>query len=304
MTDVSNDPTPGPVHITDVGPRDGLQNEPSVIPLAAKVRLVEALADSGLTEIEIGSFVRPDIIPQLADSADLFTSITRRPGVLYTALVPNQRGLDRALEVGVDKVSVFTSATEGFARANVNGSIAETIDRFRPVLSGAHAAGRRVRGYVSCVIACPYDGPTNPEQVRTVCEQLLELGIDEIDLGDTIGVAGPTDIDRLLAGLDGLLDPGQVVLHLHDTSGTAIACAERALQLGVRRFDASCGGFGGCPFAPGSPGNLATESLLELCERCGFETGVSRSAVAAASRDISAILGTGSRGSDVTEDAD
>lgn len=298
MTDVAIDPVSGPVHITDVGPRDGLQNEQGVIPLAAKVRLVEALADAGLTEIEIGSFVRPDIIPQLADSADLFTAITRRPGVLYTALVPNQRGLDRALEVGVDKVSVFTSATEGFARANVNGSIAETIDRFRPVLTGAHDAGLRVRGYVSCVIACPYDGPTDPGQVRTVCEQLLELGIDEIDLGDTIGVARPADIDRLLAGLEGLLDPGEIVLHLHDTSGTAIACAERALQLGVRRFDASCGGLGGCPFAPGSPGNIATESLLDVCERSGLKTGIARPAVAAASRDISAILGVEPRGSD------
>ena len=298
MTDVAIDPVSGPVHITDVGPRDGLQNEQGVIPLAAKVRLIEALADAGLTEIEIGSFVRPDIIPQLADSADLFTAITRRPGVLYTALVPNQRGLDRALEVGVDKVSVFTSATEGFARANVNGSIAETIDRFRPVLTGAHDAGLRVRGYVSCVIACPYDGPTDPGQVRTVCEQLLELGIDEIDLGDTIGVARPADIDRLLAGLEGLLDPGEIVLHLHDTSGTAIACAERALQLGVRRFDASCGGLGGCPFAPGSPGNIATESLLDVCERSGLKTGIARPAVAAASRDISAILGVEPRGSD------
>jgi isopropylmalate/homocitrate/citramalate synthase len=284
------------VHITDVGPRDGLQNEQGIIPLASKVELVEALAAAGLTEIEIGSFVRPDVIPQLADSAELFTSITRRPGVLYTALVPNQRGLDRALEVAVDKVAVFTSASEGFARANVNGSIADTIDRFRPVLLGAHAAGCRVRGYVSCVIACPYDGPTDPVQVRAVCDQLLELGVDEIDLGDTIGVAKPADIDRLLDGLGGLLEPGEIVLHLHDTSGTAVDCAERALQLGVRRFDASCGGLGGCPFAPGSPGNLATESLLDLCERAGLETGISRAGVAEASSQICSILGVEPRG--------
>ena len=296
MTDVSKDTALEPVHITDVGPRDGLQNEQGVIPLDSKVKLVEALAAAGLTEIEIGSFVRPDVIPQLADSADLFASIDRRPGVLYTALVPNQRGLDRALEVGVDKVAVFTSASEGFAQANVNGSIADTIDRFRPVLLGAHAAGRKVRGYVSCVIACPYDGPTDHARVRDVCEQLLELGVDEIDLGDTIGVAKPADIDRLLGGLDGLLEPGEIVLHLHDTSGTAVACAERALQLGVRRFDASCGGLGGCPFAPGSPGNLATEALLDLCERTGFQTGVSRTAVAEASRAICSILGVEPRG--------
>ena len=205
-------------------------------------------------------------------------------------LVPNLRGLERALEVGVDKVAVFTSATEGFARANVNGSIAETIERFLPVVAGAHAAELPVRGYVSCVIACPYEGETDPVQVRAVCEQLLEVGVDEIDLGDTIGKATPESIERLLLALEGVLAPDALVLHLHDTAGTAVSCARRALELGVRRFDASCGGLGGCPFAPGSPGNLATEALLALCEEAGYRTGIVRSEVDRASRAITSIL--------------
>lgn len=290
MADPGND-RPRTVVITDVGPRDGLQNEAGMIPLEAKVDLVEALADAGVPEVETGSFVRPDRIPQLADSAELFERIRRRPGVVYSALVPNLRGLERALSVAVDKIAVFTSASEGFARANVNGTIAETIERFRPVVEGARSSGLPVRGYVSCVVACPHDGPVAPDAVRAVCERLLELGIDEIDLGDTIGVATPESVERLLEGLSGLLAPEDVVLHLHDTSGTAIASAERALALGVRRFDASCGGLGGCPFAPGSPGNLATESLLELCERAGFTTGIDRAAVARAAERIRSALG-------------
>jgi hydroxymethylglutaryl-CoA lyase len=279
------------VRLTEVGPRDGLQNEPGIVPLDAKCALVDALSKSGVPEVETGSFVRPDVIPQLADSSALFEAISRDPGVVYSALVPNVRGLERAIEARVDKVAVFTSASEGFARANVNASIAETLERFRPVVIEAHAAGRPVRGYVSCVIACPHDGPVEPAQVRVVCEQLLELGIDELDLGDTIGAGRPADIEALLAGLDGVVAPSELVLHLHDTSGTALECAERALALGVRQFDSACGGLGGCPFAPGSPGNIATEDLVRLCDRLGYDTGISLREVGAAAEVICAVLG-------------
>jgi len=272
--------------VTEVGPRDGLQNEPCVIPTEAKVKLVDELVAAGLREIEVGSFVRPDLIPQLADTRAVLDGIHRSPDVLYSVLVPNERGLHGALEAGVDKIAVFTSASEGFARANVNATIDETIERFRPVTDQAHVAGLPVRGYVSCVVRCPYDGVVTPEQVRAVCGKLLEIGVDEIDLGDTIGVAVPSDIEAMLDGLDGLLRPDQVVLHLHDTSGTAVDCARRGIELGVRRFDASCGGFGGCPFAPGSAGNLSTEDLLDLCREEGRVTGVDSEAVARASRAV------------------
>ncbi|MCH2145210.1 MAG: hydroxymethylglutaryl-CoA lyase [Phycisphaerales bacterium] len=292
---VTGDEAARRVRITEVGPRDGLQNEPGIIPIEQKRALVDALAATGLQEIEVGSFVRPDVIPQLADSAELFESLPRHAGVVYSALVPNLRGLERALEVQVDKVAVFTSASEGFARANVNASIAETIDRFRPVIEGAHAAGRPVRGYVSCVVACPYDGGIEPALVRDACERLLEIGIDELDLGDTIGAARPEDIEALLAGLDGLVATDDLVLHLHDTNGMALACARRALELGIRRFDSACGGLGGCPFAPGSPGNVGTEALVRLCEELGFETGIDRAGVEAAAQAIITSLKT-SRG--------
>ena len=277
---------PGGILITEVGPRDGLQNEQRVLPTEVKVALVDALAAAGLREIEVGSFVRPDLIPQLADTRAVLEGIRRSPEVAYSALVPNERGLQGALEAGVDKIAVFTSASEGFARANVNATIDETIGRFRAVIDQSHAAGLPVRGYVSCVVRCPLDGPVTPEQVRSVCGKLMEIGVDEIDLGDTIGVAVPSDIEAMLEGLDGLLRPEEIVLHLHDTTGTAVACARRGMELGVRRFDASCGGFGGCPFAPGSAGNLATEDLLDLCRNEGRATGVDIEAVARASQVV------------------
>lgn len=281
---------PVAVEIIEVGPRDGLQNEGGIIPTDAKVALVDALVAAGVREVEVGSFVRPDLIPQLADTRAVLDRIKRVPGVIHSVLVPNERGLHAALEAGVEKIAVFTSASEGFARANVNASIAETIDRFRPVVEQSHVAGLPVRGYVSCVIRCPHDGLVTPEQVRTVCQRLLDIGVDEIDLGDTIGIARPDDIEAMLSGLDGLLRPDELVLHLHDTSGTAIECARRGIRLGVRRFDSSCGGLGGCPFAPGSAGNLATEDLLALCREEGLETGIDADAVAEASRVIRALI--------------
>jgi hydroxymethylglutaryl-CoA lyase len=211
--------------------------------------------------------------------------------VVYSALVPNERGLDRALAAGVDKVAVFAAASETFSRRNTNASIGEMLAGYAPVVARAAAGDLAVRGYVSCVVACPYEGPTDPARVRDIAGRLLEIGVEEIDLGDTLGVAAPSDIDRLYEGLDGLLEPGRTTLHLHDTRGTALACALRALQIGVRSFDASCGGLGGCPYAPGAAGNLATGGLVYMCKRMGYETGVDLEALLAAAQRIAPALG-------------
>ena len=207
---------------------------------------------------------------------------TRRAGTVLSALVPNERGLQSALEARVDKVSVFASASEGFSQRNVNASIAECLTRLQPVVQQARAAGLPVRGYVSCVVRCPFDGVVSPAAVRSVSERLLAMGCTEIDLGDTIGAAEVPDIDHLLDGMQPLLQPSDITLHLHDTRGMAAACVERALSRGVRSFDSSAAGLGGCPYAPGAPGNLATETLLATLERLGFTHGVQAAAVAAA----------------------
>ena len=262
------------IQICEVGPRDGLQNEATRLSVQEKVEFVDRLCQCGLTEVEVGSFVRPDVIPQLANSMEVFQGIDRVPGVVYSALVPNIRGLESALESAVDKVAVFTSASEGFAQANIRSSIGESIDRFREVVARAHQSDLPVRAYVSCVISCPYDGPTQVEDVRRVCDALLEIGIDELDLGDTIGVATPDAISRLYDGIADTCSPSESVLHLHDTNGRAIECARRAFDLGVRRFDASCGGLGGCPFAPGASGNIATEDLVDTLRECGAFSGL------------------------------
>ena len=278
------------VQICDVGPRDGLQNEPVILPIDEKVDFVDRLSRSGVPEIEVGSFVRPDLIPQLADSMEVFSAIQRVPGVTYSALVPNLKGLEAALEARVDKVAVFTSASEGFASANIRSSIRESIERFRPVIDVAHQERLPVRAYVSCVIACPYDGPTAVDDVRRVCASLLELGADELDLGDTIGVATPDDISRLYEGIADTCTPSDSVLHLHDTNGRSIECARRAFELGVRRFDASCGGLGGCPFAPGASGNIATEALIGTLDELGADTGIDGAALEAIGRSMRSRL--------------
>ena len=265
---------PPALRITDVGPRDGLQNEKALVPVEAKVAYVDGLSAAGVAEIEVSSFVSPKWVPQLADAAEVFGRIQRRPGVVYSALVPNEKGLEAALAAKADKIAVFTAASETFSRKNTNASIGETIDRFRPVVATAKRDGLPVRGYISTVVQCPYEGPISPAQVRRVAEMLLEIGVDEIDLGETLGVAAPPEIERLYEGLAGLLEPSQTTLHLHDTYGRGLACAYRAMQLGVNSFDASCGGIGGCPYAPGAAGNLATEDLVSLAERMGIRTGV------------------------------
>lgn len=274
------------MRITEVGPRDGLQNEPLTISAAAKIAFINALSKANFAEIEVTSFVRADRIAQLADAAQVMAGITRAAGTVYSVLVPNERGLDGAMAAGAQKISVFVSASESFSQRNVNASIQECLERLRPVVSRARAAKLAVRGYVSCVVKCPYDGAVSVEQVRQVCARLLEMGVTELDLGDTIGAAVPDDMDRLLVGLESVAAPTDLTLHLHNTSGRAIAVAERAIALGVASFDSSAGGLGGCPFAPGSPGNVATEDMLELAARLGIETGVRADQVRAATDQL------------------
>ncbi len=262
------------IRITEVGPRDGLQNEATPVSSAAKIAFINALSKANFAEIEVTSFVRADRIAQLADAAQVMAGITRSKGTVYSVLVPNERGLDGALAAGAEKISVFVSASESFSQRNVNATIQECLDKLRPVVSRARAATLPVRGYVSCVVKCPYDGIMDVAQVREVCARLLEMGVTELDLGDTIGAAVPDDMDRLLNGLQSVAEPKDMTLHLHNTSGRAIAVAERAIALGVVSFDSSAGGLGGCPYAPGSPGNVATEDMLELAARLGLATGV------------------------------
>ena len=282
---------PAAVTMTEVGPRDGLQNEPEPIASADKIRFINCLTRSGLPEIEVTACVSPRWVPQLADAMDVLTGIDRRPGVMYSALVPNLEGWQRAADGGVDKVAVFTAASESFSVRNTNATTSETLARFEPVVRAAHDARRQVRGYISCAVACPFEGSIRPEAVVQVVRGLLAIGIDEIDLGDTIGVATPGDIDRLLDAVGEVIPPSDLVLHLHDTRGTALACTYRALQRGVTRFDSSCGGLGGCPYAPGATGNLATGDLEFLCRGLGIETGVDPTILMEAAMLIESCLG-------------
>jgi hydroxymethylglutaryl-CoA lyase len=278
------------VRITEVGPRDGLQNEKQVIPADAKVAFVDLLSEARFPEIEVSSFVSPKWVPQLGDAAEVFARIRRRPGTVYSALVPNERGMEGALAARADKIAVFAAASESFSQRNTGGSIDEVLARFVPVIAAARAAGLPVRGYVSCVVRCPYEGPVAPGAVRTVVDRLLALGVDEIDLGETLGVAVPDDIARLYDGIAPAVAPGRTTLHLHDTNGRALDNARAALALGVRSFDSSAGGLGGCPYAPGARGNVDTVSLLSMLESEGYETGVDRAAAAAAIASIRQAL--------------
>jgi hydroxymethylglutaryl-CoA lyase len=284
------------VELCEVGPRDGLQNEKRFVATADKLHYIDLLARAGFREIEATSFVSPKWVPQLADAEQVLpAAIAAHPGTLFSVLVPNEKGLERALACGARKVSVFTAASEGFARRNINATIAESIERFRPVIAGAHAAGATVRGYVSCVIACPYDGAIPPDAVRETCARLAELGVDELDLGDTIGAGHPDDIARMLDACAAVRPMDELVLHLHDTAGRAVACADRALAVGVRRFDGSAGGIGGCPYAPGARGNIATEALVDLCGRYGYRTSIDRAALAEAAGFIAGVFANSPR---------
>jgi isopropylmalate/homocitrate/citramalate synthase len=280
------------VRIYEVGPRDGLQNEAQPIPTDTKLRFIELLADAGLREIEATSFVAPGAIPQLADADDLLPRLERRPGVRYPVLVPNARGLERAIAAGADAVCVFTAASESFTRHNIGMSIAESLDAFGPVIDHARRAGWWVRGYLSTAFGCPYEGPIAESAVVDVAQRLLELGVDELSIGDTIGVAGPADVRRVTGALAGAgIGPDRVAMHFHDTRGTAVANVATAIGLGIRCFDASTGGTGGCPYAPGAAGNLATEDLVYLLDREGVRHGVDLDGVLSAARFISQALG-------------
>ncbi len=285
-------PLPARVRVVEVGPRDGLQNEPRPVPADVKIRFVQALVDAGVRDVEVSSFVRPDLVPQLADAAEVFAGLDRREDVRYWALVPNRRGLEGAREAGITHVAVFTAASEGFNRANVNAGVEEALARLKPVIREARDAGLTVRGYVSTVFGCPYDGDVEPAVGARVSRTLLDSGCDEISLGDTIGVAAPPDVDRVLEAHDALGVPRErLALHLHDTRGTALANVVAGLRGGITSFDSSAGGLGGCPFAPGATGNLATEDLLYLLERMGVETGISLPGVARASGIVAEALG-------------
>lgn len=281
---------PPAVTIVEVGPRDGLQNERVAIPTADKVRFVDALADAGHRVIEVSAFVSPKWVPQMADAADVFAGLTRRPGVRYTALVPNLAGLERALAAGVDEIAVFAAASERFSQANLNATMAQSLERFGEVVRAATAAGVRTRGYVSCAFGCPFEGAVAPEAVARVTDALLALGVYEVAVSDTIGVGHPGQVQTLLAFLRTTLPVERLAFHFHDTRGTALANVLAALDAGVTTFDASAGGLGGCPFAPGASGNLATEDLLYMLDGLGVTTGVDRRRVAAASRAIGATL--------------
>jgi hydroxymethylglutaryl-CoA lyase len=287
------------VHLCEVGPRDGLQNEKTIVPVADKVRFIELLAQAGLREIEVTSFVSPKWVPQLADAEEVLAGAIARASrtpagepIVLSALVPNEKGLERALACGVRKVAVFTAASEGFTRKNINATIAESIARFEPVVRGAHAAGASVRGYVSCIVRCPYDGAIDPDAVRATCERLVAIGVDELDLGETLGVATPDEVARVIERCGSVREPSELVLHLHDTRGMAVASALRALELGVRRFDASAGGIGGCPYAPGAAGNVATERLDAAFRERGYRTSVDGAALAEAASFIRRALGS------------
>lgn len=278
------------VTVVEVGPRDGLQNEAATVPVNDKVAFIEALADAGLPVVEVTSFVSPRAIPQLADADEVLPRIRRRPGVRYPVLVPNLRGMERAEAAGADAVAVFTAASDSFARRNIGMSVAESLRSFEPVLERAEELRWWRRGYVSTAFGCPYEGAVDVSRVVDVTAALTDLGCEEISVGDTIGVAVPEDVRRVGEALLERLPPERLALHLHDTRGRALENVAAGLELGIRTFDASAGGTGGCPFAPGAPGNLATESLCRLLDRLGFEHSVDVAAVERAAVAVRAHL--------------
>jgi hydroxymethylglutaryl-CoA lyase len=288
-------PAPGmPERVTiyEVGPRDGLQNEPRTVPTAVKAEFIRRLADAGLGVVEATSFVHPKWVPQLADAGEVLDAIVRKPGVRYPVLVPNERGLDRALEAGVEEVAIFGSATEAFAKRNLNRSIDESVEMFRPVAARALEAGATVRGYLSMVFGDPWDGPVDVAQVVDVGMRLLELGCYELSLGDTIGVGTPGHVRALLEAFgEAGAGPDRLAVHFHDTYGQALANTVAALQSGVTVVDAAAGGLGGCPYAKSATGNLATEDLVWLLHGLGIDTGVDLDALVATSVWMAEQLG-------------
>jgi len=282
---------PKSVRIVEVGPRDGLQNEPIIVPRAAKVALIESLVEAGLKIVESGSFVSPKWVPQMADTAEVLAAIKRVPGVRYPVLVPNLKGLEGALAAGVDEIAVFGAASESFSQKNINCSIAESLERFRPVVEAALAKGIRVRGYVSCVLGCPYEGEVAPAAVASVAKALHDMGCYEISLGDTIGVGTPMKARVMIEAVAAQVPIERLAVHFHDTWGQALANILACLELGVAVVDSAVAGLGGCPYAKGATGNVATEDVVYMLDGMGIATGVDLAKLAAAGRAITAVIG-------------
>ncbi len=262
------------IRIVEVGPRDGFQNQVKIIPTAVKVDFINALSDTGLNEIEVSSFVSPIWVPQLSDAVEVFCRIKRRPNVTYSALVPNMHGFGRAMAVDVDKIALFTGASESFNRHNINATIAESIARFKPVVSEAHQAKIPVRGYISTAFWCPYEGQIEPGKTLDVAKRLVDIGVDEISIGDTVGNATPSDTESLLETLLKEFPPRILAMHFHDTYGNGMENVLASWKLGIETFDATVGGTGGCPYAPGAPGNVKTEDVVQGLRKAGAEVSV------------------------------
>jgi hydroxymethylglutaryl-CoA lyase len=284
-------PLPKHVRIVEVGPRDGLQNEKQLIDIDTKVALIDCLANAGFTHIEAGSFVNPKWVPQMADSAAVFQKINRRAGVSYAALTPNIKGFERAIKANATEVAIFASASESFSQKNINCSIAESLERFKPIMQAAKAQNVLVRGYVSCVVGCPYEGDVPATKVAEVANALYKMGCYEISLGDTIGVGTPIAVNTMINTVAESIPIEKIAVHFHDTYGQAIANSYAALQLGVSVIDSSIAGLGGCPYAEGASGNVATEDVLYLLKGLNIDTGINLSAAIAAGNFISNHLG-------------
>ena len=282
---------PQKVRLVEVGPRDGLQNEAQLISIADKVQLVDELTASGLSHIEVGSFVSPKWVPQMAGSSEVFAQIQREHGVTYAALTPNLRGFEDALAAGVKEVAVFAAASEAFSQRNINCSISESLERFAPVMEAARLYGIKVRGYVSCVLGCPYEGEIAPQQVAAVSRELIDMGCYEVSLGDTIGTGTPGATRTLLNVVAGQIPRGKLAGHFHDTYGQALANIYASLLEGIEVFDSSVAGLGGCPYAKGASGNVASEDVLYMLQGLGIETGVDLDRLITAGQRISSVLG-------------
>lgn len=278
------------VKIVEVGPRDGLQNEKVTIPAQAKVDYITALGDAGLRVIEAGAFVSPKWVPQMADTAEVYRNIPKDPGVEYPVLVPNMRGLERAIENEVTSIAIFTAASDTFNQRNINMSIDESFANYAPVVARAREEGMRVRGYVSTAFGCPYEGEVAPERVLEVTARLLDLGCYEVSVGDTIGIGTPMQVQGVIGVLLQVVPPSKLAMHFHDTRGTALANTLAALDMGIATFDASSGGLGGCPYAPGASGNMATEDLVWMLDRMAIDTGIDLNRLVAASSIIAPYL--------------
>lgn len=282
---------PDRVQIVEVGPRDGLQNEPTPIPTNVKLAFIAKLVEAGLTQIEATSFVHPKFVPQLADAMEVAKALPAAHGVTFSALVPNETGLHRALEADIRRIAVFTAATESFVQKNIRMSIEQSLNTFEPIVRTALDRGLSVRGYVSTCFVCPFEGEVPKERVREVTERLLSMGVDEVAISDTIGAASPKDVLETVGFVLDRVSREKIALHFHDTYGTALANVFAGLQLGITTFDSSAGGLGGCPFAPGAAGNLATEDLVYMLDRMGIETGVDLGKICDAAQLVARVTG-------------